>query len=42
MNISIYCQSYDISCSWGSWFDVSSFDDFQIILVPMELRLSQA
>ena len=27
MFLRVYCQSYDISCSWGSWFDVSCQDD---------------
>jgi len=31
MDISIYCQSYDISCSWGSWYSISSFEDLKAI-----------
>lgn len=31
MDISIYCQSYDISCSWGSWYTISSFEDLKAI-----------
>lgn len=31
MDISIYCQSYDISCSWGSWYTISSFEDITAI-----------
>ena len=27
MFLRVYCQSYDFSCSWGSWFDVSCQDD---------------
>jgi len=31
MDISIYCQSYDISSSWGSWYSISSFEDLKAI-----------
>ena len=31
MDISIYCQSYDISSSWGAWYTISSFEDLQKI-----------
>lgn len=31
MFLRVYCQSYDFSCSWGSWFDVSCQDDIACI-----------
>ena len=38
MDFKLYCQSYDISCSWGSWFTISSQEDIKRIYDSARIR----